>query len=77
MVRDPQGKIRLIVGYSKWWGWGGRPVAVPLEVVVILGRQINSVDMKPTEFAAAPTWVAGADQPIAPDQIIRIAVGRR
>ena len=77
VVRDPQGRIRLIVGYSKWWGLGGRPVAVPLEVVVILGRQINSVDMKPSEYAAAPTWTAGADQPIAPDQIIRIAIGRR
>jgi hypothetical protein len=77
VVRDPQGKIKLIVGYSKWWGIGGRPVAVPIEVVVILGRQIDSVDMPPAEYAAAPTWVAGTDQPIAPDQIIRIGVGRR
>ena len=77
VVRDPQGKIKLIVGYSKWWGLGGRPVAVPIEVVVILGRQIDSVDMKPAEYSAAPTWVAGIDQPIAPDQIIRIGVGRR
>ncbi len=77
VVRDRQGRIRLVVSYSKWWGWRGRPVAVPIEVVVILGRQIDAVDMKPAEFAAAPTWVAGADQPIPPDQIIRIAIGRR
>jgi sporulation protein YlmC with PRC-barrel domain len=77
VVRDPQGKIKLIVSYSRWWGLGGRPVAVPLEVVIILGRQIDAVDMKPAEFAAAPTWVAGTDQPIAPDQIIRIGIGRR
>ena len=77
VVRDPQGKIKLIVAYSRWWGLGGRPVAVPLEVVVILGRQIDAVDMKPAEFAAAPTWMTGTDQPIAPDQIIRIGVGRR
>jgi len=77
VVRDPQGKIKLIVSYSKWWGLGGRPVAVPLEVVVILARQIDAVDMKPAEFAAAPTWTPGADRPIAPDEIIRIAIGRR
>jgi len=77
VVRDPQGRVKLIVGYSKWWGLGGRPVAVPIEVVVILGRQIDSVDMKPAEYATAPTWVAGADQSIASDQIIRIGVGRR
>jgi sporulation protein YlmC with PRC-barrel domain len=77
VVRDPHGKIKLIVGYSRWWGLGGRAVAVPIEVVVILGRQIDSVDMKPAEYAAAPTWVAGTDQPIASDQTIRIAVSRR
>ncbi len=77
VVRDPQGRIKLIVSYSKWWGIGGRPVAVPLEVVVILGRQIDAVDLKPAEFAAAPTWMAGTDRPIAPDQIIRIGIGRR
>ena len=77
VVRDPKGRIKLIVGYSRWWGLGGRAVAVPLEVVVILGRQIDSVDMKPAEYAAAPTWVAGTDLPIAQDQIIRIGVGRR
>jgi hypothetical protein len=77
VVRDPQGRIKLIVSYSRWWGLGGRPVAVPLEVVVILGRQIDAVDMKPAEFAAAPTWVAGTDQPIAAEEIIRIGIGRR
>ncbi len=77
VVRDPQGKIKLIVSYSKWWGIGGRPVAVPLEVVEIVGRQIDAVDMKPAEFAAAPTWAAGADRTIAADEMIRIAVGRR
>jgi hypothetical protein len=35
VVRTPQGKIRLIVSYSRWFGWFGRPVAVPIEVVGI------------------------------------------
>ena len=37
VVHTPEGKIKLIVGYSKWFGWFGRPVAVPIEVVAILG----------------------------------------
>src|SRR6201997_5331039 len=31
LVRTPAGEIEFIVGYSQWWGWFGRPVAVPLE----------------------------------------------
>jgi hypothetical protein len=77
VVRTPEGKIRLIVGYSKWFGWFGRPVAVPIEVVAILGRQIASLDMPPAEYAAAPTWTAGKDLTIPDDDIIRIAITRR
>jgi PRC-barrel domain protein len=77
VVRTPEGKIKLIVGYSKWFGWFGRPVAVPIEVVAILGRQIASLDMPPAEYATAPTWTAGEDVGIPDNDIIRIAITRR
>jgi hypothetical protein len=77
VVRTPEGKIKLIVGYSNWFGWFGRPVAVPIEVVAILGRQIASLDMPPAEYAAAPTWTEGNDMAVPADDIIRIAITRR
>jgi len=77
VVRDPKGGVKLIVSYSRWWGWFGHPVAVPIEVVGIFGAQIASLDMKPADYAAAPTWMAGADQPIAPSDTVRIALARR
>jgi hypothetical protein len=77
VVRTPEGKIQLIVSYSKWLGYFGRPVAVPIEVVAILGRQLAALDMPPSEFAAAPTWQS-ADATVLPvDDTIRIALGRR
>lgn len=77
VVRTPEGKIKLIVSYSPWFGWFGRPVAVPIEVVAILGSQIASLDMPPKEYAAAPTWSAGKDMPIPNNETIRIALTRR
>lgn len=86
VVRTPGDKIQLIVPYGKRFGWardgglfawGRRPVAVPIEVVVILARQINAVDMDREAFDKAPTWVAGQDQPIPPDQTVKIGLGRR
>jgi hypothetical protein len=77
VVRTPGGKIKLIVGYSRWFGWFGRPVAVPIEVVAILARQIASLDMPPSEYEAASTWTEGRDMPIPDDDIIRIALTRR
>jgi hypothetical protein len=82
VVRSPTGKSFLIVPYSAHFGWartewGKRPVAVPIAVVVILGRQINSLEMSREDFEEAPTWVPSQDMPIPPDEKTLIALGRR
>jgi hypothetical protein len=80
VVRTREGKVVLVVDYHPWFGWLGwrtRPVAVPIETVAILARQIAALDMPPGEFAAAPTWSLGDSQPIGKDEKIRIAVTRR
>jgi hypothetical protein len=86
VVRTADGKIKLIVPYGRWLGWiryGGifdwirRPVAVPLETVAILARQINALEMSREEFAAAPAWVASQGRPIPQDEKIQIAIARR
>ena len=76
VVRTPKGNIELIVSYSKFWGWFGRPVAVPLEVVGIAGRQLLSLDMDSSEYANAPTWQANGAMPLPNDATIRIALAR-
>lgn len=76
VVRTPDNRIELIVSYSRWFGWFGHPVAVPIEVVGIEGRQLVSLDMSPSEYAAAPVWQA-ADAAVLPDDAsIRVALAR-
>lgn len=55
VVRTPQNEIELIITYGGWFGWGARPVAVPIEVIGIEGRQLASLDRPRGEYAAAPT----------------------
>ena len=76
VVRAPAGKIQLIVAYSPWFGWWGRPVAVPIEAVGIFGRQIASLDMSRQEYAKAPTWSGGDATPIAAGDMIQIGLTR-
>jgi len=76
IVRTPAGRIELIVAYSRWWGWFGRPVAVPLEALGIAGRQLVSLDMPPGDYAAAPTWQGAGAAVLPPDAIIRVALAR-
>lgn len=82
VVRTPAGKVELIVPYGGLFGlsvpgWRTRPVAVPIETVAILGRQIAALDMQREEFATAPTWSAAEAMTIAPGEMIQIAITRR
>lgn len=77
VVRTPAGKIQLIVGVGGWFGFGTRPVAVPIEVVAILARQIDALDQDRDEIETAPTWDSSQGQPIDPNEMIRIAIARR
>jgi hypothetical protein len=77
VVRTEQGKIKLIVSYGGFLGWGQRPVAVPVEVVAIAGRQLAALDMTRAEFDAAPAWDNAQGKPIAPSETIRIALYKR
>src|ERR1700730_13582595 len=76
VVRTAAGEIQLIVSYSRWFGWFGRPVAVPIEVVGIEGRQVAALDMPRSEYAAAPAWQGRDPTTVPDDATIRIALAR-
>jgi hypothetical protein len=76
VVRTSAGKIDLIVSYSPWFGWFGRPVAVPIEFVGIFGRNIASLDMSRQDYAEAPTWSGAGAQAIPANDTIRIGLTR-
>ena len=82
VVRSPEGKVYLIVPYSRWFGWartdwGKRPVAVPIETVVILARQLDALDMSRDEFDDSPTWQQAEGKSVPEDEKTLIALGRR
>lgn len=81
LVRTRDGKIQLIVRYGGWFGWIGwwqRPVAVPIEVVALIGPHVGALDMTPEQFRDAATWQPSADTTdIAGEEVIRVAIARR
>ena len=77
VVRSQSGKLQLIVAHGGFLGWRKRLVAVPIEVVAIAGRQIAALDMTREEINAAPAWDAAVTTPVAPDEVIRIALYKR
>ena len=85
VTRTAAGKVQLIVPYAQRFGWADfavfdsyrRPVAVPIEVVAILARQIAALDMPRSDFDKATTWTSDQGTDIPLDDKIKIAVTRR
>src|SRR5205085_11999723 len=81
VVRTGEGKIALVVPYRAWLGWaptdwGRKNVAVPIETVAILARQVAALDFSADDFAAAPAYTPSGTA-LAADDTIKIAVYRR
>jgi len=55
---------------------GRKTVAVPVEAVAILARQVIALDFKRDLFVAAPEYT-GTDAPLGANETIRMAVYRR
>lgn len=77
VARTPEGGIVLVVPLGGWFGHGGRPVAVPIEAVAILGRQIALLDIPRADLPQRATWAAKDGAAVASDEVIRIAITRR
>ena len=81
VIRGADGKFHLIVPYRGWLGWaptdlGRKTVAIPVEAVAILARQVIALDFKRDLFVAAPEYT-GTEAPLGADETIRMAVYRR
>lgn len=81
VVRTTEDKIALVVPFRNWLGWapvdwGRKPVAVPIETVAILARQVAALDFPRESFVAAPAYAGGATA-LPADETIRIAIYRR
>jgi hypothetical protein len=77
VVRTTAGKLQLVVTYGGFLGWRQRLLPVPIEVVAIAGRQLAALDMTRAEFDRAPAWNESSTTPVAPDDVIRIALYKR
>ena len=76
VVRTTDGKLRLIVPFGGFLGFGGRLVAVPVEAVGSIGTALVSLDMNPDEYASAAGWSPGDGAILPLDTPMRVAICR-
>jgi len=56
LVRDRDGRIMVVVDFGGFLGFGTRPIAVPVDAMVLLGQDTEIVAFTPEQLRQFPTF---------------------
>ena len=76
VVRAADGTISVVVDYGGFFGFGARPIAVPVDAMTVSGQFMEIVEFTPEQLDKFPTYRAGADTVIATDASIRVPLAK-
>ena len=76
VVRDSHGTVEVAVRYGGFLGFGARPIAVPVDTMVLLGQDMKIVAYKPNELRRFPSFSAAGTTPIPADAIIKVGLAK-
>lgn len=76
VVRGTDGSLLLVMDYGGVLGFFSRPIAVPMEAVVLLGQEMEIVDFTPVQLQSFATFADTRAMPLPPDSIIRVGLAR-
>lgn len=76
IVKQPDGAIKIVVDYGGRFGFLNRPIAVPVEAMVLLGQYMEIVDFTPAQLDKFPKFDGAGTMPVPPDSIIKVGLAR-
>jgi len=76
LVRDGDGKIVVVVDFGGFLGFGRRPIAVPLDAMVLLGQDVEIVAFTPEQLRQFPTFSPTGTSDVADDTIISVGLAK-
>ena len=76
IVRASDGTIDVIVAYGGVFGYGARPIAVPVDAMAVSGQFMEILEFTPDQLETFPTYRDGADTALASDAIIRVPLAK-
>ena len=71
-VRAADGTISVVVDYGGFFGFGARPIAVPVDAMAVSGQFMEIIEFTPDQLDKFPTYKDGTDVALAFDASIRI-----
>jgi hypothetical protein len=76
VVRDEAGTILVVVDSGGFLGFGTRPIAVPVDAMVLLGQDMEIVAFTPKQLRAFPTFSPAGTSPVPDDTVIKVGLAK-
>jgi hypothetical protein len=76
IVRQHDGTIEVVVDYGGRFRFLNRPIAVPVDAMVLLGPYMEIVDFTPVQLDQFQTFDGAGTTVVSPDTIIHVGLAR-
>ncbi len=76
LVRDKDGTVLVVINYGGFLGFGARPIAVPVDAMVLVGQVMEVVAYTPKQLRQFPTFSAAGTTPISDDTVIKVGLAK-
>ena len=76
IVRDPDGTLAAVIDLGGFLGFGSRPISVPVDALVLLGKVVEVDAYTPAQLRRLPTFSAGSAAPLSPDTVIKVGLAK-
>jgi hypothetical protein len=76
VVRDDHGQIMIVVDFGGFLGFASRPIAVPVDAMVLLGQDMEIVAFSPQQLRQFPTFSSSGTTEVADDTIIKVGLAK-
>jgi hypothetical protein len=73
VIQLDDGSQAIVIKYGGTWGFGGRDIAVPLDAMVLLGKELEVLDFTPAQLSGFPLY-SGAGRALGAAEIIRVGL---
>jgi hypothetical protein len=76
VVRDSEGTIRVVIDFGGFLGFWTRPIAVPVDAMVLLGRDMEVVAYTPQQLQEFPTFTPSGSSPLPDDTVLKVGLAK-
>ena len=76
VVRDSQGQILVVIDFGGFFGFRSRPIAVPVDAMVLLGQDMEVVAFTPNQLGHFPVFLSSGTTRVPDNAVIKVGLAK-